>query len=126
MKALSIQQPWAWAILHAGKDVENRRWPTAVRGRIVIHAGRKIDREGVEYLRYHGYPVPMNLPTGGFVGEVTISGCVHAEEKRGSHWACGPWCFVLEGPKPYERLIPAVGRLGFWEVTAEELAWCGE
>ena len=28
MKALSIRQPWAWAILHAGKDIENRDWRT--------------------------------------------------------------------------------------------------
>lgn len=27
--ALSIRQPWAWAILHAGKDIENRDWHTA-------------------------------------------------------------------------------------------------
>src|ERR1039458_10791672 len=26
MKALSIRQPWAWAILYAGKDIENRDW----------------------------------------------------------------------------------------------------
>ena len=28
MKALTVQQPWAWAIIHAGKTVENRtqRW----------------------------------------------------------------------------------------------------
>ena len=25
-KAISIRQPWAWAIIHAGKRVENRRW----------------------------------------------------------------------------------------------------
>ena len=31
MKALSVKQPWAWAIFH-GKDVENRDWPTNVRG----------------------------------------------------------------------------------------------
>ncbi len=24
MLALSIRQPWAWAVIHAGKDVENR------------------------------------------------------------------------------------------------------
>lgn len=24
MRALSIRQPWAWRILHEGKDVENR------------------------------------------------------------------------------------------------------
>ena len=23
-QAFSVRQPWAWAILHAGKDVENR------------------------------------------------------------------------------------------------------
>jgi len=26
MKALSTRQPWAWAMFHAGKDVENRDW----------------------------------------------------------------------------------------------------
>ena len=23
-KALSVRQPWAWAIIHGGKDIENR------------------------------------------------------------------------------------------------------
>ena len=31
MKALSIRPPWAWAILHAAKDVENRTWKTNIR-----------------------------------------------------------------------------------------------
>lgn len=34
VKALSVRQPWAWAIVHAGKDVENRNWPTPHRGRL--------------------------------------------------------------------------------------------
>lgn len=45
MKALSIRQPWAWAILHAGKRIENRsradgRMPTMClyRGPLLIHA----------------------------------------------------------------------------------------
>ena len=38
MLALSIRQPWAWLILRAGKDVENRDWSTKVRGRVLIHA----------------------------------------------------------------------------------------
>jgi Domain of unknown function (DUF4326) len=40
--ALTEQQPWAWAITHAGKRVENRTWapPAAVIGRtLTIHAG---------------------------------------------------------------------------------------
>ena len=32
MKALTIKQPWAWAILHGGKDIENRNWFTSVAG----------------------------------------------------------------------------------------------
>ena len=40
MKALSIRQPWAWLILNAGKDIENRSWYTSVRGRVLIHASK--------------------------------------------------------------------------------------
>lgn len=35
MKALSLRQPWAWAILHAGKDVENREEESsAIKGKL--------------------------------------------------------------------------------------------
>lgn len=26
-RCLTLRQPWAWAVCHAGKDVENRGWP---------------------------------------------------------------------------------------------------
>lgn len=34
MKALTVQQPWAWAIIHGGKTVENRTqlWDAALVG----------------------------------------------------------------------------------------------
>lgn len=32
MKGLSLRQPWAWAVVHAGKTIENRRWNTSFRG----------------------------------------------------------------------------------------------
>jgi hypothetical protein len=37
VKVLSIRQPWAWAILEAGKRVENRSWNTKFRGEFLIH-----------------------------------------------------------------------------------------
>jgi hypothetical protein len=40
MKALSIRQPWAWAIFYAGKRIENRTWSTNYRGPLLIHAAR--------------------------------------------------------------------------------------
>ena len=39
MKALTVRQPWAWAIVHAGKRIENRTRRTNFRGRFYIHAG---------------------------------------------------------------------------------------
>jgi ASCH domain-containing protein len=39
MPALSIRQPWAWAICAGCKDVENRSWNTKHRGPFVVHAG---------------------------------------------------------------------------------------
>lgn len=50
MRALTIQQPWAWAILRGGKDVENRRnrkGQEAARrqfntpGPVLVHAGQR-------------------------------------------------------------------------------------
>lgn len=43
--AISVHAPWAWALMHAGKDVENRshgkrRWPQSVLGRVWVHASR--------------------------------------------------------------------------------------
>ncbi len=38
MKAITLRQPWAWAIINAGRDIENRNWKTHFRGRVAIHA----------------------------------------------------------------------------------------
>ena len=41
--AISVRQPWAWAIVHGGKDIENRDWKASnpglrFRGAVAIHA----------------------------------------------------------------------------------------
>jgi hypothetical protein len=48
VKALTVQQPWAWAIVHGGKDVENRSRNLAgsYRGPVAIHAGKREDEDG--------------------------------------------------------------------------------
>lgn len=40
LPCLSVQQPWAWAILAGRKPVENRTWLTRHRGLLAIHASR--------------------------------------------------------------------------------------
>ena len=38
--ALSVKQPWAALLVAGVKTVEVRTWPTARRGRVLIHAGK--------------------------------------------------------------------------------------
>jgi hypothetical protein len=47
LRVLTVRQPWAWAIIHGGKDVENRTRNLAgdYRGLIAIHAALEPDRE---------------------------------------------------------------------------------
>lgn len=47
MKALTVCQPWAWAIIHGGKLVENRTSVWSHRGDLAIHAGKRVSDRGV-------------------------------------------------------------------------------
>jgi hypothetical protein len=116
MKAISIQWPWSWAILEAGKDVENRTWATAFRGRVLVHTGKTIDREALHWLRTQGYRVPESAPLGCVLGSVEIADCVEASS---SFWFGGPYGLVLREPRTCSVPIPCRGALGFFAVPAE-------
>lgn len=48
--ALTVWQPWAWALFH-GKPVENRTWhpPKRLLGQVVaIHAGKTYERDAYD------------------------------------------------------------------------------
>jgi len=112
MLALSVQQPWPWAIFHAGKDIENRSWYTKVRGRILIHAGKRIDKDGIEDLDDMGVVCPAKLRVGGIVGSVEIVDCVTESDSK---WFFGRYGFVLRDPKAL-FFMPYRGQLGFFDV----------
>jgi hypothetical protein len=126
MKALSIQQPWAWAILHAGKDVENRTWTHNYRGQILVHAGKKFDKAGYAWLidqslrngpiklTIDDIPAKEDFYRGGLVGRVVIKKMVRSIGY--SPWMFGPWGWVLEDPEPID-FLPYTGRLGLFDVN---------
>ena len=116
MKALSVRQPFAWAIIYGGKDVENRSWATRYRGPVLVHAGmRWHDVTPAILARRMGIRIPDDLPRGGIVGLVEIVGCVEASA---SPWFQGPYGFVLAHPRslPF-RALP--GKLGLFDVPDE-------
>jgi hypothetical protein len=119
MKALSINQPFAWLIAHGYKDIETRTWHTTFKGRIYIHASKRMDNVPMPYIRRIAPSAADALeaawpPTRGcIVGEADIIACVTSYK---SPWFVGPYGFVLANPTAYDKPIPYRGRLGFFEV----------
>lgn len=112
MRALSIRQPWASAILNAGKSVENRTWSTSHRGELLIHAGLRDDPAGFERLAELGVAVPDDLPRGGVIGRVQL---VDVVTDSLSPWAIpGCWHWIFEDPEPLP-FVPLRGQLGLFD-----------
>lgn len=120
MKALSIRQPWAWLILNAGKDIENREWPTKFRGRFLIHASKGMTRDeytdGVWTLEDTESRIVLPpfecLERGGIVGTAMLTDCV---QKSASPWFFGRYGFEIRDAMPLP-FRPFKGALGFFEV----------
>jgi hypothetical protein len=120
--AISVRQPYAWAIIHGGKNVENRS-QGAVRhmcfhnvDRIAIHASKGMTRE--EYEDASGFmarlgvtcPPAADLLRGGIIGTVGIVGIVKEHE---SPWFFGPRGIVVKDPIPCE-FVAGAGALGLF------------
>lgn len=122
--ALSVRQPWAWAIIHGGKVIENRSLGSIHAGHmdcrtICIHAasGLKEDeyRWGLWRLDRHGVrcPRPDDLVRSAIIGTVDVVDIVTESD---SAWFGGQAGLVLENPRPIVP-IPCIGALGYfkWE-----------
>lgn len=113
-RTLSVKQPWAWAILHAGKDVENRPRLTNIRGRIRIHASASPPTAEAlkEARRILRVAPPDDLPTGVILGSVEIVDCCQGSP---SPWAApGKYPWILAEPRTFARQREASGQRGFW------------
>lgn len=126
--AISIRQPWAWAIIHMGKDIENRapraasNMKNGIGQRVAIHAAKTLLR--IDYERAAKFmaaipfpgaivpPAPLDLPRGCLIGEVTITEIVR---KSTSPWWMGPRGLVLADPVAYPAPLITEGALGLFE-----------
>lgn len=128
MKALSIRQPWAWAIM-MGKDIENRTWSAVKhgldeKGRFAVHASKGMTQKEYEDVSFFlaGQrmicPPAADLERGGIIGTVEL---VEVVRKSDSPWFFGPCGLVLRNPEPCE-FLPCKGQLGFFEWEYDESA----
>lgn len=125
MKALTIHQPFASAIITGLKRVENRSWQTRYRGPLAIHASKAPTQ--TEWLTYVQEIALMNagleiksLPHGAIIGIVELVDCRYSYEYIADNprdeWAFGPMCWVMANPRKLATPIPIRGRLGLWNI----------
>ena len=55
MKAISLRQPWADLVVRGHKSIEFRSRSDSFRGECYIHASRKFDHNGYEWLLRRSY-----------------------------------------------------------------------
>jgi hypothetical protein len=84
MRAISVRQPHAWAIIHGGKDVENRsqraafQFKPAIGERVLIHASKGMTAAeyavAVALMASIGVRCPQRegLQFGGVIGSVFV------------------------------------------------------
>lgn len=131
MRVLTVRQPWAWAIVHGGKTIENRtrNIAGAYRGPVAIHAAQrevpdKYAKGGpIDTIQHITGTVPLfHLPQnlGAVIGVVDLID-VHMECRylEPTTRQCSPWAepnaYHLEFANPHPITpIPAKGRLGLW------------
>lgn len=154
VRALTVRQPWAWAITCGAKTVENRTWSTRYRGPLVIHAGARIDllgftdpliwRTAEEQTLAAGLTFPTaqgrvkrllsaaGHVTGAFTATTTLAD-VHPDDGQ----CCTPWAqrshligrpvfhWVLADTRPLPVPLAARGYQGLWTPHLHDLTKVG-
>lgn len=143
MRALTVQEPWASAIIYGPKDVENRPWATAHRGTLWIHAAKRVDWSASrDAWLAAGLPPPPSsgrfdrsawtgsLPLGKVIGSVEMTDC-HPLYKDCNLFTgipqvtCSPWAiwgqchWMLDGKRPLPEPVPCRGSLGLWRLPED-------
>jgi hypothetical protein len=138
MKALSLKQPWAWAVLHAGKNIENRRWQSDYRGPFWVAASAQVTRGYfdeakaiIERLAPGAHVPPLDeLPRGCIIGRARLVDVIHPGGASGHHpWRPGShklhparwhfldqYGFVIEEERALDKPVECKGLQRWWTV----------
>lgn len=131
MKAISLWQPWASALMlgPAWKHHETRHWETRYRGRVMIHAAKRWTRDEVwalSELRRAGFPLLGPLPLGAILGYADLVACMPTDalnptvrDRAAGDWSTGRYAWQFERHVLFAQPIPYRGAQGFFDVPGE-------
>lgn len=131
-RILTVRQPWAWAIIHGGKTVENRVRNIVgdYRGPVLIHAAKVNDVDAWRAMgrtNLSAYTRSLDareaLIAGAVIGVVDlvdshpVESCI-TQQHDGDWLVCSEWAeraghhLVLANPRALDEPIPYKGALG--------------
>jgi hypothetical protein len=127
MRALTLIQPMAWAIVRASKRIENRpmNLPVAMRGTqtcVAVHAGKGwSDAYAETCVRATGLSeLPSESRDVGLVGAMILSGRVFTDAAPPADpWYGGPFGYEVAWACYFTTPIPCRGMLGFWPLPVD-------
>jgi activating signal cointegrator 1 len=133
VRALSLTQPWATAIIIGVKQIETRSWYTSHRRCIAIHAAKGFPGWAKEFAATEHTlgRLPGRFPRGAIIGLATIQDVRRTEALRGSisalerlygDYDAGRWGWVLTDIRALPEPITCKGALGLWAVPQEIMA----
>lgn len=139
MYALSLLQPWASLVVMDVKTIETRKWQTAHRGPLLIHAGqRKAGSVIAEELPIKKWtPSFRQLPFGAIIGQVNLVDIRPVESLHLSSSALATatlelnvfgdetlnkYAWIFEDAMLFNKPIPARGHLYLWSYHLDKLA----
>lgn len=125
VRGLTIRQPWAAAITHLGKRVENRGRRTEYRGLLLLHAARDADEDLVAQARQADPGLPFYRQA--VIASACLTGCHLATRTSDGTVCCAPWGDDVAGDdeppvwhweitRVREHAVPVhcSGTLGLW------------
>jgi hypothetical protein len=123
-RGISVRQPYAWAIIHGDKDVENRsqraafQFKPAIGERVLIHASKGMTateyENGAAFMASIGVRCPQReaLQFGGVIGSVFVRDIVTRSDSPWFRKGATALVFSHAIPQP---LMPVRGQTGlFW------------
>ena len=77
MKVLTVKEPWASLIINGYKMYEFRSWKTSFRGKLLIHAGKSIEKNNLDLFNDYNFDYSF----GYIIGEVELVDCILVDDK---------------------------------------------
>lgn len=122
MKVLTIREPWATLIIDGYKAYEFRSWKTNYRGKILIHASQKPEKDMQKIFKEYN----LKCNCGYIIGEAEITDCILVDEEFNENLKkinplvyglsnhTGIYAWKLENIKRLNSPIYCKGKLGLW------------